>query len=75
MVLRQGATLVAGGLAIGLAVSLLLVRFLAALLYETRPVDPVTFAGAAGGLALIALVATYIPARRATQIDPMTALR
>jgi putative ABC transport system permease protein len=75
MVLRQGLSLVGAGLSIGLVVSMLLVRFLAALLYETRPADPVTFAGAAGGLALIALVATYIPARRATQIDPMTALR
>jgi len=75
MVLRQGASLVATGLAIGLGTSMLLVRFLTSLLYETRPADPVTFAGAAGGLAAVALVATYIPAKRATQIDPMTALR
>ena len=75
LVLRQGLTLVSAGLAIGLAVSMLLVRFLDALLYETRPADPMTFLGAAGGLAMIALLATYIPARRATRIDPMTALR
>ena len=75
LVLRQGLALVGVGLAIGLVLSMLLVRFLAALLYETRPADPVAFAGAAGGLAVIALVATYIPARRATRIDPMAALR
>ncbi len=75
MVLRQGLTLVAAGLAVGVCGSLVLVRFLAALLYETRPADPMAFVEAAGGLAVIAVLATLIPARRATKIDPMTALR
>jgi putative ABC transport system permease protein len=75
MVLRQGLSLVAAGLAMGVGVSLLLVRFLGTLLYETGPADPVTLAAAALGLSAIAILATYIPARRATRIDPMLALR
>jgi putative ABC transport system permease protein len=75
MVLRQGLGLIGAGLGIGMCVSLVLARFLAKLLYETGPSDPVTFVGAAAGLSAIAMLATYLPARRATRIDPMTALR
>jgi ABC-type antimicrobial peptide transport system permease subunit len=75
MVLRQGLGLIGAGLGIGMCVSLVLARFLAKLLYETGPSDPVTFVGAAAGLSAIAMLATYVPARRATRIDPMTALR
>jgi putative ABC transport system permease protein len=75
MVLSQGLRLVAVGLAIGLGASFLLTRFLATLLYEIGVSDPLTFLAAAAGLAMVALLATYIPARRATRIDPMTALR
>jgi putative ABC transport system permease protein len=75
MVLRQGLGLIGAGLGIGMCVSLVLARFLAKLLYETGPSDPVTFVGAAAGLSAIAMLATYVPARRATRIDPMPALR
>jgi putative ABC transport system permease protein len=75
MMLRQGMSLVLVGLALGFGVSLLLARFLATLLYETGVADPATFSGAAVGLAAVGMLATYIPARRATRIDPMVALR
>jgi putative ABC transport system permease protein len=75
MVLRQGLVLAAAGLAIGIAAALGLARFLGTLLYQVEPADPVTFAGAAAGLTAIALAATYVPARRASRIDPMAALR
>ena len=75
MVLRQGLVLAAAGLAIGIAAALGLARFLGTLLYQVEPADPVTFVGAAAGLTAIALAATYVPARRASRIDPMAALR
>jgi putative ABC transport system permease protein len=75
MVLGQGMALAVAGVGIGLGLSMALARFLGTLLYETGPADPVTFGAAAAGLFAIALLATYVPARRATRIDPMTALR
>jgi putative ABC transport system permease protein len=75
MVLLQGVGLVAAGQVLGLCASLLLARFLATLLYQTGTADPTTLAVAGIALAAIALIATYVPARRATRIDPMTALR
>ena len=75
LVMKQGLGLVLIGVVIGLAGSLGLMRFLAALLYGIRPGDPVTLAVVAVGMIGVALLACYIPARRATRVDPMVALR
>ena len=63
------------GIGIGLALSMALMRYLRSLLFEVRPTDPVTFVCVALLFLLVALVACYIPARRATKVDPMVALR
>jgi putative ABC transport system permease protein len=75
MVVGQGSRLVMVGIGSGLAISLVATRVLTSQLYEIQPSDPVTFAGIAGLLAVVALLASYIPARRATRVDPMVALR
>jgi hypothetical protein len=75
MVLGQGFVTVAIGIAIGLAGSFLLTRTMRSMLFEISPNDPLTMAGIALLLTLVALVASYIPARRATRVDPMIALR
>jgi ABC-type antimicrobial peptide transport system permease subunit len=63
------------GLAIGLAGAWALSRLLAGQLFEVTPGDPLTYLGAAVILGMVALAANYVPARRATRIDPMLALR
>jgi ABC-type antimicrobial peptide transport system permease subunit len=75
LVLLQGGWLVALGLATGLAGALLLTRFLETMLYGVRSYDPLTFTVIATLLALVAAVACLLPARRATKIAPITALR
>jgi predicted permease len=75
LVMGHGMRLTAIGLAAGVVASLALTRFLAGLLYGVRPADPATLAAVTVLLGTIALVACYIPARRATHVDPMTALR
>jgi putative ABC transport system permease protein len=75
MVLAQGFRIALVGVAIGLAGALLLTRLISGLLYSIPAADPLTFAAVASLLFLIALLACYIPARRATRVDPMLALR
>lgn len=75
LVLNHGLRLTLVGAAIGLAGSLLLTRVLENQLYEVKPGDPATLVGAAGAMLLVAIGASYFPARRATRVDPMVALR
>jgi len=75
LVLREGLALSVAGVGIGLAASLAWTHMLSSLLYEVSPNDPVTFIAVAGLLTCIALLACYLPARRATKVDPMVALR
>jgi putative ABC transport system permease protein len=75
LVLGHGLALALTGVAIGAAVALALSRVLASFLYGVTPTDPITYLGVAVLLTGISALACYIPARRATQVDPMTALR
>jgi predicted permease len=71
----EGALIVAFGLAAGLAGSLVLTRFLQTMLFDVKPTDPITFAGISALLSAAALAACFVPARRATRVDPLVALR
>jgi putative ABC transport system permease protein len=73
--LREGAVLTAVGLVVGTLVALALTRSLTALLFEIAPTDPLTFASVALLLLAVTLLASYLPARRATRVDPLVALR
>ena len=75
MVLRQGLSLAAVGIVVGLIGAFALTRLMQSLLYEVRPNDPITFVAVAAAVLLIALMASFLPARRATRVSPMIALR
>ncbi|HJT44844.1 MAG TPA: FtsX-like permease family protein, partial [Chthoniobacterales bacterium] len=75
MLLRYGLGLALTGAAIGLASALLLSNFMAGALYGIRPTDPITFGAAAVVFIAVALLASYLPARRAMKVDPLAALR
>ncbi len=75
LVMGQGARLLAAGAVVGIAAGLVLVRSMQSLLYGVSAADPLAFLGATALLGLIALVACYIPARRAMRVDPIVALR
>ena len=75
LVIGRGLLLLGIGMIIGIAGALAITRSLASFLYGIRPTDPLTFAGVVVILASVAFLASYIPARRATKVDPMIALR
>jgi predicted permease len=75
LVLKEGVPLIVAGLALGLVGAFGLTRLMASLLFGVSPVDPVTFASVAVTLSAVALLASYLPARRASALDPTEALR
>jgi predicted permease len=75
LIVRQGMVIATIGLALGLSGAFILTRFMASLLFGVRPGDPLTFGAIALTLGMVAFLASYIPARRASGIDPMVALR
>src|SRR5947199_5985861 len=75
LALGQGLALACIGLALGLAASIAGTRLLKSMLFEVQPNDPATFVAVATLLTVVALLACYMPARRATRVDPMVALR
>jgi ABC-type antimicrobial peptide transport system permease subunit len=75
MVLKQALLLAGFGVGIGLVGAVGLTRLMSALLYGVSPMDPLTFGSVAVGLSLVALLASYLPARRAARVDPVVALR
>ena len=75
MVLRHGVLLSLVGIAVGILGSFAVIRLIKSLIFGVSPTEPITFAGVAVLLAAVAFVACYIPARRATRVDPMVALR
>jgi putative ABC transport system permease protein len=75
LIVRNGIALTSIGVVIGLALAFGLTRLMASLLFGVTPTDAMTFALVSAGLVLVALVACFIPARRATKVDPLVALR
>ncbi len=75
LLLGRGVGLIGVGLAVGLLGAVLTTRYLATLLFEIKPTDPVTYVAVAAVLATTSLIASYVPARRAMKVDPMSALR
>jgi putative ABC transport system permease protein len=75
MVVRQGLVLAVAGVVVGMVVSLAAARTLRSMMFGITAHDPITFAVVGALLAIVAIVASYVPARRATRIDPLVALR
>lgn len=75
LVFAEGFRLIGGGVVVGLAAALIVSRALKAFLFEVKPTDPTTLIGAGLLFVLIALLACWVPTRRATQVDPLEALR
>jgi putative ABC transport system permease protein len=75
LILKQGLSLALIGMTIGIGAALALTRMMSSLLFGISPTDPFAFGAVAIALTIVALLACYIPARRATRVDPMTALR
>jgi putative ABC transport system permease protein len=75
MVMRQGVTLALGGIAVGVAGAFLLTRLMQTMLYEVAPTDPATFVSVPLALIVVSMIASGIPALRATRVSPVTALR
>jgi putative ABC transport system permease protein len=75
IVMSEALTIIAVGLALGIAACFALTRYMAGLLFQIRPTDPLTIAAVSIGLGAVALQASYLPARRAINVDPVTALR
>jgi ABC-type antimicrobial peptide transport system permease subunit len=75
MVLRESLGLLCLGLALGLPIALYSVRFVRSQLYEMSPFDPTVFVAATFGIAFVAVISAWLPARRAASVDPMAALR
>ena len=75
LVVRQGMILTLIGVLAGLAGAVAVTRVLSSLLYGVRPTDPLTYAGVSLLLASVAFLASYVPARRATKVDPFVAVR
>jgi ABC-type antimicrobial peptide transport system permease subunit len=75
LVLRQGLLLTGIGIGIGLAGAIALTRYIEGMLYGVKPLDPLTYVAVVALFAAVTSIASYVPARRATRIDPMTALR
>ena len=75
LVLKQGVLLTSIGVVVGVVAALILTRLMASLLFAIKPTDAITYLGVSALLAAVAILASYIPARRATQVDPIKALR
>ena len=75
LVLRNAMRMAGAGVAAGIVGAVFATRLLGSALYDVHPLDPLTFAAVVGTLLAVALVASFVPARRATRVDPMQALR